>query len=249
MHDAKEDTECTLCIDKLLPIQNWVKSSNIQKVFAPARLHHVYFTRFFEPRLQCFNLKNDNNNKSSSNRKATKHRTYSTQYTGNRCIIFPHFNSDCSDGWMQWIEHVIRKIDWSVFKFNARILVQLQIFSTIDLLLHFGISHRNLSISVLIRFTNPNFFLNWFHFDACRKTEAVIRLFYSFRFKSIAASERTNKITNEWTNKLKNEYMQTLATFIFELWLHTCVSSTSNTMFDCIFFLLDSFLDLYVISV
>lgn len=108
MHDAKEDTECTLCIDKLLPIQNWVKSSNIQKVFAPARLHHVYFTRFFEPHLQCFNLKNDNNNNknnndksSSSNQNATKHRTHGAQYTGNRCIIFPHFNSDCSDGWMQ----------------------------------------------------------------------------------------------------------------------------------------------------
>lgn len=72
----------------------------------------------------------------------------------------------------------------------------------------------------------PEFCLNWFHFDACRKTEAVIRLFYSFRFKSIASSKRTNERIH-----------------ICKLWPHLflncecmCVSSTSNTMFNFIFF-------------
>lgn len=111
------------------------------------------------------------------------------------------------------------------FEFNARILVQLQIFCTIDLLLHFGISHRNLSISVLIRFTNPNFV--WIDFIlmlvAKLKRRNKTLLFVPIQ---IYCCKQTNEATN-----------------ICKLWPHLflncecmCVSSTSNTMFNSIFF-------------
>lgn len=111
------------------------------------------------------------------------------------------------------------------FEFNARILVQLQIFCTIDLLLYFGISHRNLSISVLIRFTNPNFV--WIDFIlmlvAKLKRRNKTLLFVPIQ---IYCCKQTNERTN-----------------ICKLWPHLflncecmCVSSTSNTIFNSIFF-------------